>query len=328
MSCPTRQLSRRMSRLSGIKGIWSGEYTKRDFLTYTYTAHFPVNGPCLYARHNAFSIVLIAIYVDDLSIAGSAKSEIDFVKSKPSERFEMKEMGVARVMLSIEIKRDRQKRKLFIRQSEYTKTILDRFGMTESKPVHTPMDRSYFESVDQKAEFVDSTTHRQAVGSLMYLMIGSRPDIAYAIGKLAQHFESPRTAHWVAVKRVFRYINGTSRYGILYDGSERLSISGFADADWAGCRATRKSTSGFIFLVAGGAVSWRSKKQTCIALSNCEAEYISACLAANESIWLSRLLADIQNSIVPPCISIGVDNNGAIDTANNFSTNQRNKHID
>ena len=103
--------------------------------------------------------------------------------------------------------------------------------MTESKPVHTRIDCSYFESADQSAEFVDSTTYRQAVGSLMDLMTGSRPDIAYAIGKLAQHFESPRAQHWVALKRVFRYISSTKRYGILYEGSEQYAVKGFADAD-------------------------------------------------------------------------------------------------
>ena len=136
--------------------------------------------------------------------------------------------------------------------------LLERFSMKDSKPVHTPMDRSYQESQDEPSKPVDSTLYRQAVGSLMYLMIGSRPDIAFAIGKLSQHFESPQQQHWVAVKRVLRYVNGTSEFGILYDGSKSDLIKGYSDADWAGCRSSRKSTSGFIFLVAGGAVSWRA----------------------------------------------------------------------
>jgi hypothetical protein len=158
-------------------------------------------------------------------------------------------------------------------------------------------------------------------------MITTRPDIAYAIGKLSQHNQNPRNHDWVAVKRVLRYISGTRDFGILYDGSKALSIDGYSDADWGGCKATRKSTSGAIFLVAGGAVSWRSKKQTCVATSTCEAEYIASCLAAKESIWLARLLGDLSNT-EPRQVSIKVDNDGTIDTGNNTSINQRNKHID
>lgn len=287
-----------------------------------------LNDPCLYIRHLPSGIVLIALYVDDLLIAGSSLTEVESIKKKLNHRFEMKNMGEAKVILGIEISRDRENRRLFINQSEYTQNVLERFGMTNSNPVATPMDRSYNESVAQESEPAHNVPYMQAIGSLMYLMITTRPDIAFAIGKLSQNSQNPRKYDWIAVKRVLRYINGTRNFGILYDGSEILTVDGFADADWGGCKVTRKSTSGAIFLVAGGAVSWRSKKQTCVATSTCEAEYIATCLATKESIWLARLMADLLNQEKPSQVLIKVDNHGAIDTSYNTSINQRNKHID
>ena len=190
------------------------------------------------------------------------------------------------------------------------------------------MDRSYDEISARKSESAHNMPYRQAIGSLMYLMVTTRPDIAFAIGKLSQFSQDPRHHDWMAVKRVLRYINGTRNFGILYNGSKDLEIDGFADADWAGCKLTRKSTSGAVFLLAGGAISWRSKKQTCVVTSTCEAEYIAACLAVKESIWLARLLADLCNHEKPSQVLIKVDNDGAIDTSYNTSINQRNKHID
>ncbi len=287
-----------------------------------------LNDPCLYIRHLSSGIVLIALYVNGLLIAGSSITEVQSIKDKLSHRFEMKNMGEAKVILGIEISRNRKSRKLFINQSEYTQNVLERFGMINSKPVTTPMDRSYNEVTTQESELAHDVPYRQAIGSLMYLRIATRPDIAYAIGKLSQHSQNPRTHDWIAVKRVLRYINGTRNFGILYDGSRMLTIDGFADADWGGCKMTRKSTSGAVLLVAEGAVSWRSKKQTCVATSTCEAEYIATCLAAKESIWLARLIADLLNQEEPSPVLIKVDNGGAIDTSYNTSMNQRNKHID
>ncbi len=286
------------------------------------------NDPCLYTRHKSSTLLFIALYVDDLLIAGNSNHEIKEIKKKLSEHFEMKDLGAARKMLGIEIRRDRSSRRLFISQSDYTEQILSRFGMLNSKLISTPMDRSYEELANQESDPAENVPYRQAIGSLMYLMIASRPDIAFAVGKLSQHSQSPSISHWVALKRVLRYVNGTRNFGILYSKRTDLTVNGFSDADWAGCHKSRKSTSGFVFLISGGAVCWRSKKQTCVATSTCEAEYIAMCMATKESIWLSRLLTDLANFDETYPISLGVDNDGAIDTAKNASINQRNKHID
>ena len=286
------------------------------------------NDPCLYVRHLTNSILMIALYVDDLLIAGSSITEVKTLKSKLSSRFEMKDMGAARVMLGLMITRDRATRRVFISQSEYARTVLERFGMEKSKPVATPMDKSYSIHEGTDSDPINTTQYRQAIGSLMYLMIGSRPDLAYSIGKLSQHCENPSETNWIAVKRLLRYVKATSDFGILYQRKNNFRLEGFSDADWAGCHATRKSTSGVIFLLAGGAISWKSKRQTCVSTSTCEAEYIALCLATKEAIWLARLISDICDYKIPQVVSIGVDNQGTIDTGENSSINQRNKHID
>ena len=129
--------------------------------------------------------------------------------------------------------------------------------MYDSKSVATPMEKSYHESVNLEKSSAGDIPCRQAIGSLMYIMIATRTGIAYAIGKLYQHAENPSKLHWIAVKRVFRYINNMEDFGILYNGCKASYPQGFSDADWGGCKNSRKSFSGLLFLVPGGAISWR-----------------------------------------------------------------------
>ncbi len=167
------------------------------------------NDSCLYISHLCSGIVLVALYVDDLLIAGNSSTEVQSIKNKLSYRFEKKNMGEAKVILGIEISRDRSTRRLFINQSDYTLNVLERFGMTNSKSVVTPMYRSYHDVPSDEAEFAVVAPYRQAIGSLIYLMITTRHDIAYAICKLSQHNQNPRIHNWVALTRILRYICGT-----------------------------------------------------------------------------------------------------------------------
>ena len=163
-------------------------------------------------------------------------------------------------------------------------------------------------------------------------MQGTRPDIAFAVCKLARFCENPNEKHWTAVKRILRYIAGTKDMCLGYGGTAPLQMVGFSDSDWAGDLADRKSTSAFIFTLAGGAVSWASRKQTIVAASTCEAEYISLCATSKETIWLRRVVYDILKQVtgttkVSPT-NIMSDNQSAIHLANNEAINRRNKHID
>ena len=171
--------------------------------------------------------------------------------------------------------------------------------------------------------------YRQAIGSLMYLMIGTRPGISYAVGKLAQFCESPKLKHWTAVKRVLRYVSGSRTMGICFDGAAELRALGYCDADWAGDVKDRKSTSGYIFMMGGSALSWASRKQTVVSTSSCEAEYIAMSTACKEWMWLKRLVSVFTSHTgKSDKMKLFSDSQSGIKLSQNESINRRNKHID
>ena len=168
--------------------------------------------------------------------------------------------------------------------------------------------------------------YQSAVGTLMYVMLGTRPDIAYAVGIVSQHCTNPNGHHWTAVKRIFRYLAGTRGLGILYGGGARSK--GFCDSDWGGS-SDRRSTSGYVFMLNGGAISWASRKQPTVALSSTEAEYIALTQATKEVLWLRSLFYEIGAPKHAQEISqISSDNQGAIALAKNPGFHARSKHID
>eukprot|EP00171_Calliarthron_tuberculosum_P005492 IDg5492t1 len=215
---------------------------------------------CPYVRKYSNSLVIITLYVDDLLIASNSLKAIGSIKIKFSSRFKMKDCGKAAVCLGLEIYNNPSRKTVFINQERYAEKVLERFGMLTSKPVVTPMEKQ-ITIENTQGEKIDSTLYRQAIGSLMYLSTGTRPDIAFAVGRLAKHVENPTKDLWVLVKRVLRYISGTRNFGIMIDGILPLFPAGYTDSDWGGCLTSRKSTSGFAFLMSGGAVSWKAKKQ-------------------------------------------------------------------
>ena len=173
---------------------------------------------CLYIKRNDSNVMMILLYVDDILIAGSCRVAIDKVKSQFKLKFKMKDLGAVREFLGIEIKRDRTNYILQLTQSTYIAKVLERFEMAKSKPVSTPMTPDFQKSLmSSKSQALSpSVPYRSAIGSLMYLMICTRPDIAYAVGKLSQNCESPTNMHWNAVKCILRYINGTRTVGLRY----------------------------------------------------------------------------------------------------------------
>ena len=167
--------------------------------------------------------------------------------------------------------------------------------------------------------------YKEAIGSLIYLMMCTRPDITYAVGQAARFSQNPEKAHWSAVKRILSYLSGTLNHGILFSSKGRAHY-GFTDADYAGCLDSRKSTSGFLFLHLGGAVAWGSHRQTCTATSTTEAEYIAASDATKEAIWLRRLLIQIDSFPTNP-VRLMCDNQSSIRLVHNPVHHNRTKHI-
>ena len=190
------------------------------------------------------------------------------------------------------------------------------------KAVETPVDvGTKLEKATSEEGSIDQQLYQSAVGSLMYLSVSTRPDIAFAVGSLARFSTKPTKVHWTALKRVFRYLRGTINLGILYSQKGLQECVGFSDADWAGDVNDRKSTSGYLFLISGGAVTWKSRKQGCVAL------YIALSCAAQESMWLRQLLSDLGSSPRSPT-TIFEDNQSAIAMSKNPQFHGRAKHID
>lgn len=249
---------------------------------------------CVYVKAEKDMILIIAIYVDDLILASNDLEALNNLKNLLMKNFKMKDLGELKFFLGMEISRDRQAKKIYLSQQRYLKDILRRFGMQDCKAVVTPLEDGLKLSKELplgtekgEEEPVDGI-YRSIIGSLMYAMIATRPDIAYAVGLLSRFMVNPGKRHLECAKRVLRYLRGTISLSLEFSGD--LLLKGFSDADWAGCPDERKSTSGFVFYLGNGAISWKSSRQTTVALSSTEAEYIALCTAAREGIWLRRLL--------------------------------------
>jgi hypothetical protein len=177
-----------------------------------------------------------------------------------------------------------------------------------------------------EVEEMEKVPFRSAVGSLIYLVTGTRPDIAVAVGEVAKFCNNPGKQHWAAVKRIFRYLKGTEDFGLLVNPSNDTLI-GYSDADWAGDLDSRRSTTGYVFTIGGVPVSWKSKRQPTVALSTAEAEYMALSAACQEVIWLRRILKNFSCAQKDSRI-VFEDNQGCIALAKNPVAHDRTKHID
>lgn len=281
---------------------------------------------CVYIRNRAEMRSIIAVYVDDLIIISDTLEEINSIKGMLSNRFEMTDLGQLHYCLGITITYGESS--LLLDQSHYIQQVLNRYGMNNCNPVSTPSDlNTKLVKDDGQSKTVDANLYRAIVGSLLYISIATRPDIANAVGVVSRFNSSPNQQHMTAVKRIMRYLKGTIDMKLKYMMSSDNLITGYADADWAGDQDTRKSTSGNVFMYARGPISWMSKRQTIIATSTAEAEYISLFHATQESVTLQRLLHDIDNQ-EDRAITLYTDNQAAISIGKNLSSKTRTKHID
>ena len=287
---------------------------------------------CVYVRKfpNGKFVILL-LYVDDMLIVGQDAGVIGNLKKDLFKSFDMKDLGPARQILGMQILRDRKAKKLWLSQEKYIERVLERFNMKHAKPVSTPLG-SHFKlrkkscsSSKKEKEDIASTIYSSAVGSLMYAMVCTRPDIAHAVGVVSRFMVNPGKDHWEAVKWIFRYLRGSSKLCLTFGDSKPI-LEGYVDADWAGDLDGRKSTSGYLFTFVGGAVSWQSRLQKCVALSTTEAEYIAANEAGKEMLWLKRFLQELglkKDGYVVNC-----DSQSAIDLSKNSMYHSRSKHIE
>ena len=201
-----------------------------------------------------------------------------------------------------------------------------KYGLEEGKTRIIPISPTT--KLTSDGELLDETAYpyKQLVGSLLYLSVTSRPDIAYTVGVLARYMSKPTMQHWQAAKGLLRYLAGTANYNITFGASEDASFKGYCDADYAGDIDSRRSTTGYVFVLNGGAVSWSSKRQQTVAASTTEAEYMAAAAAVKEGLWIRKLLADLDLNI--GTVNIMADNQSAIKLLRNPISSVRSKHID
>lgn len=287
--------------------------------------------PAVFYIHENISIIILAIHVDNCTITGSNRKILDYYKAKIETRYKLKDLGPVNWLLGIKITRNLTERTISLSQTSYINSILARFNFTDLKPFSTPMDYNIRYSKNQcpqtpeEAAEMRHIPYREALGSLMYCAVATRPDIAFSVGLLAQFMENPGRIHWEGVKRIFRYLSGTKDWKLTYGGNLR-GLEGYTDADGSS-QEHRHAISGYAFLMNGGAVSWSSKKQELITLSTAESEYIAATHAAKEALWLRRLIGEIFWPLTHP-IPLYSDSQSAIALTQDGSYHARTKHID
>lgn len=291
---------------------------------------------CVYSKQVGNYFIYVVLYVDDMLFVGNNMDVIKEVKSQLSSKFDMKDLGAANFILGMEIKRDHANMKLWLNQRKYVETILQRFNMHGSKPIKVPIPIGVNLSADQcpktheEEEDMSHVLYASAVSNLMYAMVCTRLDIAHAVGVLSRYMSKPGKEHWKKVKRVLRYLHGTTNYGLCYQGRPGLDIvvdlHDFVDADWAGDIDHRISTSGYVFNLFGGAINWMRKRQDVVALSTIETEYIVATHARKEAAWLQRLCSGI--GLVQQVVRLDCDSQSEIFLAKNPNYHSKTKHID
>jgi hypothetical protein len=281
---------------------------------------------CVFTRiSKGDRLEIVSVYVDDLIIIAETLEDIRQIKQSLSQTFKMKDLGELHYCLGMNVHIDENG--IYLCQSQYIQRLLEKYGLSEANVVSTPMDSNVkLVKNDSYSKRVDSSRYQSMVGSLLHLARATRPDIAHAVGSVSKFNSEPTEAHLTAVKRIFRYLKGTISLSLHYKTTEEMMF-GYSDADWANDLDDRRSTSGNVFIMSGGAVSWLSQKQTTVALSTAEAEYMALGLAVQEAIWLRRLLRDLNVATTEPT-RIHEDNQGAIAMTKNPVGHKRNKHID
>lgn len=294
--------------------------------------------PCLYWYKKGDVIALLLIYVDDIICATNSESFKTELFHDMDVKYGIKDLGLLHEYLGVQVQQT--DKGILIHQRKYSTKVIARFGLANAHGSKLPMETNVrFQNAGQSEKEDPSFSYRAAIGALMYLATGTRPDIAYAVGCLSRFVEAPTSKHYGAVRRLLRYLVDTRDDGILYSRNEsvnegrqevasrELSVKGFSDSDWANCPETRKSVTGYVFMLAGGAIAWAARRQTVVAQSTAEAEYVSSCEACMEGRALMNVIWEVFPELRSE-LSLGVDNAAAISLATNPNYSRKTRHIE
>jgi len=289
---------------------------------------------CIYKKVSGSSITFLILYVDDILLIGNDIELLNSVKEYLNKSFSMKDLGEAAYILGIKIYRDRSKRLIGLSQSTYLDKVLKRFRMDQAKKGFLPMLQGKTLSKTQCPASAEDRVKMQnipyasAIGSIMYAMLCTRPDVSNALSLTSRYQSDPGMEHWTAVKNILKYLKRTKDMFLVYGGDEELVVKGYVDASFNTDPDDSKSQSGYVYILNGAAVSWRSSKQSVIAASTTEAEYVAASEAAQEGAWLKKFTTEL--GVIPSALDpmiIYCDNTGAIANAREPRSHKNSKHI-
>ena len=279
----------------------------------------------IYVKYDGNDRIIVIVYVDDAIFAGRNKAKVLRAKESFMKRWECRDLGDVQEFLRMHIQQHGQTIK--IDQCAYLDKVLERFGMTNCKPKTTPLPEGYMPKAHEGA--VDPARRQRfqtVIGSLLYLMLGTRPDIAFAVTKLAQHSANPSEEHLDKALNICRYLQSTRDYTLEYDGASGKGIIAFTDADFAGDAIKRRSQTGYVLRLAGASILWSSYQQKSNAFSTKDAEYMALSDCSRSCMWIQNVFHELGYSI--GAIPICSDNQGAIFVSQNPVTEKRTKHID
>lgn len=283
---------------------------------------------CLYTCMLNRELVLLLIYVDDMVLLVKSQTAAKMVKKMISSKYEIEDLGEIKHYLGIKITKTADGT-YQLDQSTYIKQVAFNFGLANAKESKTPMNVGYGKTEEKAVMLATNRDYQKLIGCLLYVAINTRPDIAASISILSQKTVEPNQEDWNELKRVVKYLKGTVDLKLTLGNKSwnRTLIYGYADANWAEKYVSRKSNSGYVFFLHGGLVSWACRKQTCVALSSTEAEFVALSEACQEAFWLKRLLNDMQQNITT-AITIYEDNQSCLNLIKEEKLSNRTKHID
>ncbi|GJX41764.1 putative ribonuclease H-like domain-containing protein [Tanacetum coccineum] len=277
----------------------------------------------LFIRRNKKDIMLVQVYVDDIIFGSTNKSWCAEFETLMQSRFQMSSMGELTFFLGLQVKQNNEG--IFISQDKYVADMLKKFDLVNVKAAITPMETKLPLTKDEEAFDVDVHLYRSMIGSLMYLT-ASRPDIMYAVCVCSRFQVTPKTSHLNAVKRIFKYLKGKPNLGLWYPRDSPLDLEAFSDSDYGGSNLDRKSTTGGCQFLGQRLISWQCKKQTIVATSTTEAEYVAAAHCCGQVLWVQNQLLDYGFNFMNT--KIHIDNESTICIVKNPVYHSKTKHIE
>ena len=289
--------------------------------------------PCVRYKKEEDNYTLTDTYNDDVFGASNDDEEIRKRKEEMAKIWDIKDVGETEYFLGMRVQQDLDAGTIRLTQRPYWELVLNRFQLENVIPRNTPLpvgillDNDMSPKTDSEKREMKDKPYRSVLGSVMWGQLASRPDLSFSVSLLARFQSNPGLAHWNALLHVIGYIKNTLDYGLTYSRDYEISPVAFVDADYGGCRDTRRSTSGYIFTMSGGPVTWSSKRQATVALSTIEAEYVAMSRCAQQMVWMQSWLDEVEIPHTLPGWIKG-DNRGAIALTKNTKDHGKVKHID